>query len=214
MNKQRPDNNDYVVYLHRNPTTKDIFYVGIGTIKRAYHFWSRSARWKSYVNKYGKPEVEIYKNSLMQYEAAYLEVFLIGHLGRKGIDVNGRLVNLSIGGDIGSKGMVISEESKRKMSIAKKGKKISEQHKINIGNANTKEKNNWWGKTPSEETRLKMSLAKKGKPSAHAKKVINIKTGEIFPSGAYVARLINKDQTYFCACLSGRLKSISDYRYL
>ena len=54
------------------------------------------------------------------------------------------------------KGKRLSEEHKKKLSEANKGKRLSEEHKKKIGEANK-------GKQLSEETRNKMSEAAKGK---------------------------------------------------
>ena len=49
----------YYVYTHLNPKTKEIFYVGIGKGNRAWNQWAgRNKFWENYVNKYGF-EVEI-----------------------------------------------------------------------------------------------------------------------------------------------------------
>ena len=61
-----------------------------------------------------------------------------------------------------AKGRVLSEETKRKMSDAHKGKLKSEETKRKMSDAqrgNTK----WLGKSHSEETKRKMSEAKKGR---------------------------------------------------
>ena len=58
------------------------------------------------------------------------------------------------------KGSKVSAETRRKMSLAKKGKKrspFSEEHKLKMSLAHK-------GKPFSEEHKLKMSLARKGKP--------------------------------------------------
>ena len=69
--------------------------------------------------------------------------------------------NLTLGGEGGwsyVNSRPISEETRQKLSIAttrrNTGRKLSEETKKKIGNAN---------RNPSEETRMKMSNAKKGK---------------------------------------------------
>ena len=69
------------------------------------------------------------------------------------------------------KGIIFSEETKKKMSVARKGKKLSEETKNKISLANTGKEHLWnkgkaffKGKTHSEESREKISLANKGKP--------------------------------------------------
>jgi len=55
-------------------------------------------------------------------------------------------------------GKKISEDTKIKMSIAKKGKPKSEQHKMNLSGP----KNHFWGKTHSQETINKIIAKKTG----------------------------------------------------
>lgn len=81
-----------------------------------------------------------------------------------------------------------SEDHKRKISEAHKGKILSEEHKKKISETRKSkycsEDAYWYGKNHSEETRKKMSEVRKGKyygkNSTHAKPVICITTGRIF----------------------------------
>ena len=85
------------VYLHRNPKTKEVFYVGIGVETRAKDFSKRSIFWSNYRNKYGV-EVDIIKKGLSSKEAQGIEVELIKKYGRRDLGT-GSLVNLSHGGE-------------------------------------------------------------------------------------------------------------------
>ena len=68
----------------------------------------------------------------------------------------------------GKKRSPFSEEHKLKMSLARKGKPLSEEHKRKMSLAHK-------GKPVSEETRRKISLARKGKPvSAETKSKISL----------------------------------------
>ena len=58
-------------------------------------------------------------------------------------------------------GKHLSEESKKKLSDAKKGKHLSEEHKRKLSDALKGEKNHNYGKQFSDETRKKMSEAHK-----------------------------------------------------
>ena len=87
------------VYLHRNPKTQEVFYVGIGVETRAKDFSKRSVFWGNYVNKYGV-EVDIIKKGLSSKKAQSIEVELIVKYGRRDLGT-GSLVNLSNGGEGG-----------------------------------------------------------------------------------------------------------------
>ena len=85
------------VYLHRNPKTQEVFYVGIGVETRAKDFSKRSIFWSNYKNKYGV-EVDIIRKGLTSKEAQSIEVELIKKYGRRDLGT-GSLVNLSHGGE-------------------------------------------------------------------------------------------------------------------
>lgn len=72
-----------------------------------------------------------------------------------------KLVNTTAGGE-GIIGHVHSEESKRKMSIAKRGKKLSEKHKRKIGEAGKGQKR-CLGYKHTDEARENMSRAQMGR---------------------------------------------------
>jgi len=90
---------DKVVYIHRNPKTLEIYYVGMGNTYRAYNFSMRNKYWLNYTNKYGKPIVDIVASSLTEEDAWELEVLLIKEIGRK-TKGEGTLTNISKGGYI------------------------------------------------------------------------------------------------------------------
>ena len=111
----------YYVYVHLNPNTKEVFYVGIGKGNRAWNQWAgRNKFWENYVNKYGF-EVELISENLTRKQAEKIEISLIADLGRRQIDEGGTLVNRSSGGE-GSTGYTHTEEFKQKMSEDRKGK--------------------------------------------------------------------------------------------
>jgi hypothetical protein len=110
----------YYVYCHRDPITKEIFYIGKGTGNRAYVFQSRGKYWINYVKKYGLPIIEILYDNLSEEESFILEKQLIENLGRKDLK-NGSLVNLTNGGE-GCSGLIHSDKTKKIISESRKGK--------------------------------------------------------------------------------------------
>ena len=175
--------NKFYVYAHYKPGEEIPFYVGKGTGNRMYSKKSRSAHWKNIVSKYGI-EVRIIHDELTEIEAINLERSLISEYGR--LDTNtGCLINRTDGGEGGSSGRVISEETREKIRRAKIGKKrsaefckrlseihrgktISDDMKLQISKANSgkvpwnKGKPAWnKGKPMSEETKKKLSESRK-----------------------------------------------------
>ena len=120
MGRYTPTNNAYV-YTHKRLDKDCIFYVGIGSsanYKRAYQTHKRNDHWTR-VNNLTKIEVEVLFDGLTLGVANYYEKYLIATYGRvnKG---TGTLVNMTDGGD-GVRGWVITEEGRKRMSLAKKG---------------------------------------------------------------------------------------------
>lgn len=161
--------NNNCVYFHINETTNEIFYVGMGQRRRPYAR-NRSQHWHRIVAKYGY-RIQIVKDNLTWEQAELIETFWIKTLGR--LDKKeGLLINKTDGGG-GAEGFKHTEETKKKISEAGKGrifteevrKKIADSNrgkhivsdeirqKISIGNK---------GKIVSEESRLKMSISLTG----------------------------------------------------
>jgi group I intron endonuclease len=175
------------LYFHKRLDDDTIFYVGIGkTKKRAYSKCDRNNHWKNVANKHGY-EVVIFERGLTWERACELEKLYIRLLGRRDLGL-GNLVNLTDGGEgtLGrpptNKGKPCSNETKRKISTALKGK--ASPHKGRTHSDETKRK---WsearkGKVLSDETKQKMSVAQRGGNNPSAKKCINTLTGQIYPS--------------------------------
>jgi predicted GIY-YIG superfamily endonuclease len=174
--------NNVVLYFHKNATTGEIFYVGIGLKRRAYNWKDRSVFWKRYVNKYGLPTVVIIAKNLTREEAIYWEKAFIKIFGRRGLDSNGILVNRTIGGE-GVTGIPMPEEAKRHLSILNKGKKMPASHGDKIAKGQQ-------GRKLSEEWRKNLSESKKGKknpaygkpPDIKAREKAKARTGEKNPN--------------------------------
>jgi len=119
------------IYSHHNPTTKEIFYIGIGINDRAYKFsGGRNKDYLVYIKQHGTPIVEIIKENLSKKQACLLEIELITKYGRKGIEPNGILLNKSIGGQLANLGNKHTQETREKISKSNLGKsKHSEEQK-------------------------------------------------------------------------------------
>jgi hypothetical protein len=145
---------NYYVYIHLNPKTKEVFYVGIGKNDRAWNKTAgRNQFWNNYVNKHGF-EVELIAENLTRNQAGKIETKLIAELGRRQIDEGGVLVNRSAGGDGGPLGYTHTEEFKQKLSEDRKGKCTRKERKL------------------SEETKFKISQKLKTRPTTWEKSVL------------------------------------------
>ncbi len=186
-----------IVYRHRTLDTNKVFYVGIGSIRRAQEKYNRSNFWKRVVNKHGYI-IEIVARGLSWDKACELECLLISEYGRRDLG-KGYLVNLSDGGE-GSLGIVMSKETRRKLSDINKGKVLSEEHKERIGEAHRGRK---YPNRKMPNQRLAVS-----------KKVIDLDTGIIYNSAREVARLLDLNYNTFYNYLRGRSKKLTNYKYI
>ena len=109
----------HCIYQHSNPITGEVFYIGLGLKDRPYNFTTgRSREWKEYVAINGKPNVKILYNNLTAEEADRIERELVARLGRKGINIDGILLNKSSGGQKGALGIKQSPETIQKKRLA------------------------------------------------------------------------------------------------
>ena len=136
-----------VVYRHRRLDKNEVFYVGIGKKEsRAFDMVHRNHIWKG-IKSRSEVDVEIVARDLSWELACELEQLMITEYGR--IDLStGSLANLTDGGEgtVGVKqsqetidkrtakirGRKNTEETKRKMSEARKGIVFSAEHIENL----------------------------------------------------------------------------------
>jgi hypothetical protein len=189
------------LYRHIRLDINQPFYIGIGSdnnYKRAYTTSSRNKHWKNIVSK-TKYNVEIVMTDLTWEEACKKEIEFIQLYGRKNLG-KGFLCNYTNGGD-GVLGLIMSEESRKKMRIAQIGKIQSPEQIAKRVAKLTGSGNPWYGKKFSKEYKEKLSLAKKGKKrnpdvmkKIHEllkKKVLDVNTGLIYNSLNELAKKYN-----------------------
>lgn len=177
------------VYRHIRLDKNQPFYIGIGlkddNYARAYNKSNRTKFWKTIAAK-GGFEVEILFDNLTCEQAKEKEKEFITLYGKK--QCGGLLVNLTNGGD-GTLGYIHTEETrkilskprteeyKKKLSVAKKGIKLSQQtkEKMRIAQTGRKQgeacKEKLRNRVFSEETRAKISMAMKGRVFSEESKI-------------------------------------------
>ena len=156
---------NYTVYMHINKINNKK-YIGItktsvnkrwGCNGTGYRDNKQSVFYRA-IQKYGWDNFEhkiLYEN-LSQDEACNIEVKLIKEYKTQNKNFG---YNVQPGGQLGNSGITFSEESKKKMSEAHKGKKLTEEHKKKISQGCR-------GHKPcvhSEETKKKLSQINTGK---------------------------------------------------
>lgn len=181
------------LYRHIRTDLNCPFYIGIGkSVDRAYSKTHRNSHWESIVRKTGY-EVDILFDEIPYSLAKEKEREFILLYGRKAD--GGILCNITMGGD-GVLGIRHSNEARKKMSIANKGKSISDWHKkrisefhlgkstpdyvkMKMSEAAMGEKNHRYGVSASNETRSKMSASAKKGALNHASKLTETDVIEI-----------------------------------
>lgn len=123
------------VYAHRRADNDKIFYIGIGgddNYRRSRLAAGRSAEWKAEVADSGGFIVKIIYDNISYDKALDLEREEIAKLGRRGLEENGQLVNLTAGGQRGPKGLKLKPETIEKIlnSEGYKNRDTSAKHLI------------------------------------------------------------------------------------
>ena len=220
----------YTVYKHTSPSGK--VYIGITSLNIEKR-WNNGKGYKdctlfnNAIKKYGWNNFkhEIIAEGLQKEEACKMECELINKYKSKGISYN-----CSVGGELTAYGCIRSDDFRKKLSIANKGKKLSEETKKKLSE-------NHKGKTPtvtpsviegrkktaqklkgryfSAEHREKLSEAKKGKRLGDENpKSIKIfcKTNETIYAGiSDAARNLQLDASSICKVCRGKLKHYKGY---
>ena len=142
------------VYCHYRLDNNQVFYIGKGQNRRAYSKQKRNPFWQNIVNKAKGFKVEILAKNLSNTEALNYERVLVSSFRKKYPKL---LCNLTDGGE---GGLNPSFETRQKQSLAKIGRKLTEEHKKKIGEAG---KNRIF----SEETRNKIRAKQLGRTSKY-----------------------------------------------
>ena len=148
-------------YLREDGTP---YYIGKGKYNRAFV----KNKGEVYPPK-DKSKIIFLKQNLTEEKAFKHEEYMIVIFGRKDLGT-GLLRNKTNGGE-GSSGVVISEETRRKLSEVHKGRKVSEKTKRKMSEARKGKNNHNYGKLISEEIKRKIREKVSGKNNhAYGKK--------------------------------------------
>lgn len=217
---------EYCVYMHTNKTNNKK-YIGITKQKPPKNRWGQngcnykeSPHFYSAILKYGWDNFRhtIVATSLTKEDACNLEMQLIskyqtqnrefgynvfegGTTPSMPQETRDKIANKLIGNKNGF-GKKCSDEKKKKISDAQKGRKLTEEHKKKL----SKPKSITY--PCSEEKRRHIIDAKKDK-----KAVICIETEVLYPSIHECARQMELEASAICAVLHNRIKSTGGYHF-
>lgn len=169
---------EYYVYVYLDPRRPGKYaygdykflhepiYVGKGKRKRAYYFEDRNWMLREKLLEIGKPLIILLVKGRTESNALFLEKTLISLIG-KGFDKKGPLCNLSNGGK-GSSGYKLSSDTIKKMCLAQKNHKMTEETKQKI-------RDSWANKSILEKEKIKKKISEvvKGKKRIRNKPVWN-----------------------------------------
>lgn len=223
----------FYIYRHIRPDTNEVFYIGKGFANNKSHSIrykekkGRNRWWNSVVAKNGGIfHTEIIYWCLTENEANAKEREFIAIYGRRDLG-NGTLVNLTDGGD-GSAGIIMSDETRRKLSVLwtgenhpNFGKKLSQETcdkksksmKESPKSLKGKKLPDWWVEK-IRQTKFGEDNPMYGKPSPHAKKVIDTETGVVYGSIMESAKSTPYQFQYVSAMLNGTKPNKTNLRYL
>lgn len=215
----------HYVYVHKRADDGRVFYVGKGTrdlrarklFARAHDTSSRNPHWHRVAAKHGV-EVEIVAMFPDDEKSQAHEKFLISEYGRD------NLVNMTDGGD-GCAGIVVSEETRRKISIVS-SRPRSEAFKIAIraarkngGNGGVVKKGDtlpeWWRDRISAAVRGEKNhmFGRTGERHPTSRRVVDSASGTIYPSVAAAAEAIEMKMKTLHNRLSGHRENTTTMRF-
>ena len=159
----------FYVYLLKT-SDGEIFYVGKGNGNRCYRHTQialgKSKNREKNPKLYNKISSILKSGGFINVEIIYeneseklcfdREVEIIKSIGLQ------NLCNITEGGE-GTSGYSLSEETRKKMSKAKKGRVFSDEHRLKLSESAKGRRGAWAGKKLSEAHKLKMSLSHKNK---------------------------------------------------
>lgn len=225
------------VYRHIRLDKNEPFYIGIGSdarYHRANYKLGRNNLWNKIVNL-TEYKVEIMLDDLTWEEACEKEKEFISLYGRKNLN-KGCLSNLTDGGE-GTFGVVVPKEKSDRLNELNRGRKHTEEWKLNMSLMIRGENHPLWGKKFSEESKRKMSESRSGNKhfrfgkkmeaetarkigdaqlrgkNHSAKKVIDLKTGKIFDCIKDAAEYMGINYKTLVLYLSGLRKNKTSLMY-
>ena len=199
----------YTVYMHKCPNGK--VYIGI-TSRRPKARWVcgngyiKNEHFYRAIQKYGWENIEhiIVEQNLSKNDAAELEIKLIKEYKSNDYKFG---YNMSSGGEFGGSGVIVSQETRAKLSQKRKGRKLPEYVKNKISESLK-------GHYISEETKKKISQSiKKKNMNGNEKPVYCFETDKTYRSLSDAGKELNIKPCYISSVCKGKNKTVKGLHF-
>ena len=199
----------YTVYMHKCPNGK--VYIGI-TSRRPKARWVcgngyiKNEHFYRAIQKYGWENIEhiIVEQNLSKKDAAELEIKLIKEYKSNDYKFG---YNMSSGGEFGGSGVIVSQETRAKLSQKRKGRKLPEYVKNKISESLK-------GHYISEETKKKISQSLKAKNmKVNEKPVYCFETDKTYRSLSDAGKELNIKPCYISSVCKGKNKTVKGLHF-
>ena len=199
----------YTVYMHKCPNGK--VYIGI-TSRRPKARWVcgngyiKNEHFYRAIQKYGWENIEhiIVEQNLSKKDAAELEIKLIKEYKSNDYKFG---YNMSSGGEFGGSGVIVSQETRAKLSQKRKGRKMPEYVKNKISESLK-------GHYISEETKKKISQSLKAKNmNGNEKQVYCFETDKTYRSLSDAGKELNIKPCYISSVCKGKNKTVKGLHF-
>ena len=199
----------YTVYMHKCPNGK--VYIGI-TSRRPKARWVcgngyiKNEHFYRAIQKYGWENIEhiIVEQNLSKNDAAELEIKLIKEYKSNDYKFG---YNMSSGGEFGGSGVIVSQETRAKLSQKRKGRKLPEYVKNKISESLK-------GHYISEETKKKISQSLKAKNmNGNEKQVYCFETDKTYRSLSDAGKELNIKPCYISSVCKGKNKTVKGLHF-
>lgn len=191
-----PNGKVYIGITSRRPKARWV--CGNGYIKNE-HFYRA-------IQKYGWENIEhiIVEQNLSKKDAAELEIKLIKEYKSNDYKFG---YNMSSGGEFGGSGVIVSQETRAKLSQKRKCRKMPEYVKNKISESLK-------GHYISEETKKKISQSLKAKnTNGHEKPVYCFETGKTYRSLSDAGKELNIKPCYISSVCKGKNKTVKGLHF-
>lgn len=206
------------IYRHIRPDTNEVFYIGIGSIKRAYATRCRNNYWRNIValnkNNY---RIDIILDNLDRDDACKKEVEFIKLYGRSDLK-QGTLCNLTDGGEK-NLGRVVTEDLRERLSKANPKIWLGKKRPDCSARLAKRNKERVWTKE-QRENHSKNRLGEKGsmygkfgKECPNSKSIVCITTGITYESASDAAKNLGLNIGHIASVARGSMLATGHKKY-